>query len=158
MKLIGSVLVILSGFLWGSAKSQELRNRERLLTQWQRLIQSLKTGISYSARPLAELLRSSDSPFCKLAVQHPDFLRDPPQALAQAGASLLNRAGDKALYREFAEGLGASDAPGQLRHLDLYAGLVSEALKEAREERDKRGRLYQCLGLFGGLTICLLLL
>jgi len=158
MKLLGSLLLIASGLLWGCAKSRELLRRERLLTEWQRLMQSFKTGISYSARPLAEMIRGDTSPFCREAVKLPDFSRDPRQALAQAGENLLGRQTDKALYQSFAAGLGASDASGQLRHIDLYAAMVEQALKEAREERDRRGRLYICLGLFGGLTVCLLLL
>ncbi len=158
MKLLGSLLLIASGLLWGCAKSHELLRRERLLAEWQRLMQSFKTGISYSARPLGELIRQDASPFCQEAVKHPDFSRDPPKALSEAGGRLLGRQADRALYQSFAAGLGASDAPGQLRHIDLYAALAEQALREAREERDKRGRLYICLGLFGGLTGCLLLL
>lgn len=158
MKLVGSLLLLISGLLWGGAKARELLRREQLLAEWQRLLQSLKTGISYSARPLGEFIREEDSPFCQAAVMQPDFGRDPPGALARAGEGLLSKPSDRALYESFARGLGASDAPGQLRHIDLYAARVEEALREAREERDKRGRLYVCLGLFGGLTVCLLLL
>lgn len=158
MKLVGSLLLIASGLLWGWARSQELLRRQRLLGEWQRLLQSLRTGISYSARPLGELIRGDPSPFCQEAQKRPCFARDPRQALAQAGETLLARPSDRALYKSFAAGLGASDSAGQLRHLDLYAALVEQALKEAREEREKRGRLCICLGLFGGLTLCLLLL
>lgn len=157
MKLLGGLLLVASGLLWGWGKSQELRRREALLCDWQRLLQSLKTGISYSARPLGELIRAADSLFCREAARQPDFAHDPRQALSQAGESLLGRQEDRELYRGFAAGLGASDVPGQLRHIDLYAAMVDQALAGAREERDKRGRLYICLGLFGGLTACLLL-
>lgn len=158
MKLLGSVFLLLSGVLWGLSKARELWRRERLLGQWQRLIEALKTGISFGSRPLGDFIREDGSPFCREAASSPLFSQNPPHALSQAGERLFSRQGDKALYRDFAQGLGASDAAGQLRHLDLYASLVGQALEEAREERDKRSRLYICLGLFGGLTLCLLLL
>ena len=155
MKLLGSVFLLLGGLLWGFSKARELWQRERLLGQWQRLIESLKTGVSFAARPLGDLIREDGSPFCREAAASPLFSQNPQQALLQAGNRLLPRQGDKALYQGFAQGLGASDAAGQLRHLELYASLVGQALLEAREERS---RLYICLGLFGGLTLCLLLL
>lgn len=158
MKLLGSVFLLLGGLLWGFSKARELWQRERLLGQWQRLIESLKTGVSFAARPLGDLIREDGSPFCREAAASPLFSQNPQQALLQAGKRLLPRQGDKALYQGFAQGLGTSDAAGQLRHLELYASLVGQALLEAREERDKRSRLYICLGLFGGLTLCLLLL
>lgn len=158
MKLLGSLLLILSGFLWGWAKSRELCRRERMLGEWQRLLKSLQTGICCWARPLGELLVRENSPFCRAAAALPCFAQDPRAALAQAGEGLLSCPGDRALYKGFVEGLGVSDAQGQLRHLELYANLVGQALEEARAQRDKQGRLYVCLGLFGGLTVCLLLL
>ena len=158
MKLLGSAFLLLGGLLWGFSKARELWQRERLLGQWQRLIESLKTGVSFAARPLGDLIREDGSPFCREAAASPLFSQNPQQALLQAGNRLLPRQGDKALYQGFAQGLGASDAAGQLRHLELYASLVGQGLLEVREERDKRSRLYICLGLFGGLTLCLLLL
>ena len=158
MKLLGSVFLLLGGLLWGFSKARELWQRERLLGQWQRLIESLITGVSFAARPLGDLIREDGSPFCREAAASPLFSQNPQQALLQAGNRLLPRQGDKALYQGFAQGLGASDAAGQLRHLELYASLVGQALLAVREERDKRSRLYICLGLFGGLTLCLLLL
>ncbi len=157
IKLAGSLLLMTSGLLWGLGRSWELLRRERLLTEWQQLIEHLKTGISYCQRPLGELIGGEDSPFCREALKDPAFHRDPPGALGRAGQRILSHPGDKALYKGFTEGLGKSDAPGQLRHLELYAALVAEARRDAREQRDKRGRLDICLGLFGGLTVCLLL-
>lgn len=158
MKLAGSILLILSGFLWGWAKAGELRRRERLLMEWQSFLQALKTGIRYSARPLGELIRKESASFCREAANGPDFAYDPRQALARAGEALFTHPADRGLFREFTLGLGASDAEGQLRHIGLYEARVEQALQEARAEREKRGRLMICLGLFGGLTACLVLL
>ena len=158
VKVLGSLLLLLSGLLWGAAKSRELWRRERLLREWQRLLQNLQTSVRCWARPLGELVEKEDSPFCRAAVERPCFSQDPRAALAQAGEELLTRTSDRALYQGFVAGLGVSDVQGQLQHMGLYAGLVEQALGEAREERGKLGRLYVCLGLFGGLTVCLLLL
>ena len=99
MKVLGSLLLLLSGLLWGAAKSRELWRRERLLREWQRLLQNLQTSIRCWARPLGELVEKEDSPFCRAAVGRPCFSQDPRAALAQAGEELLTRTSDRALYQ-----------------------------------------------------------
>ena len=91
VKVLGSLLLLLSGLLWGVAKSRELWRRERLLREWQRLLQNLQTSIRCWARPLGKLVEKEDSPFCRAAVERPCFSQDPRAALAQAGEELLTR-------------------------------------------------------------------
>ena len=122
-------------------------------------IQGLKTGISYSARPLTELIAENrDSQFCRLAAESDAFLFDPLAALAAAGDSLLKEQQDKDLYGGFVRGLGASDTQGQLEHISLYASLLENNLAQAREAHERKSRLYISLGLFSGLTLCIVML
>ena len=66
-------------------------------------------------------------------------------------------AGDIGLLQGFGEGFGASDTEGQLSHCTLYSELISESLKNAREEKKRKSKLYQTLGVFSGMTAALLL-
>lgn len=151
--------MILSGLCLGLWKADELRRREAALLDWKRMLQALRTGVSFSARPLEELvLGDRDNPFCRLAAEEPGFSRDPGAALERAGERLLREPADLDLYRGFARGLGESGAQGQLEHLALYASLLEANLGEAREAKEKRSRLYVCLGLFGAAALCLVLL
>lgn len=158
MRLIGSVLLISAGAIWGLGRSWELRERVSLLTELEVLIQWLKTEIAYSARPLPELIRASESPFCRRAAERPDFPEDPCGALARAGAVLLRSEGDRELLRDFAGGLGASDTDGQLGHLQLCMARTRQHLSEAREAQRERSRLYTGLGVLLGLGAWVLLL
>lgn len=65
---------------------------------------------------------------------------------------------DMELYRRFVRKLGDSDIESQLEHMSLYAGLLESNLDQAGEAKEKKSRLYMCLGLFGGITLCLVLL
>ena len=151
MQLIGSLLLISAGAVWGVGRSLELRERVSLLTQLEVLLQWLMTEIPYSARPLPELIRASDSPFCRAAVKEPGFCTDPCGALAEAGAKLLHDEKDRELFRDFAAGLGASGTDGQLGHLRLCMARSRQHLTEAREACHERSRLYIGLGVLFGL-------
>ena len=99
-----------------------------------------------------------DSRFCREAAGDPGFSADPCKALGEAGKRLLQKPGDRELYLGFVQGLGASGVEGQLEHLELYAALVGPLLHRAREDRERRSRLYVALGAFGGMALCLALL
>lgn len=142
--------------LWAAGK---LKRREAVLLDLKQMIQNFRTGVSYSARPLAELVEADrDSPFCRLAAGEPTLSLDPRSALESAGERLLDCPEDAELYRGLIRGLGESDTQGQLEHLDLYSALLEDNLARAKTDREKKSRLYVCLGLFGGITLCLVLL
>lgn len=64
---------------------------------------------------------------------------------------------DLDLLRGFGAGFGTSDTEGQLAHFSLYAGLAEEALEGAKQDRNRKSRLYLMLGSFGGILTALLL-
>ncbi len=155
---MGMLLVLLSGLCLGLSRASELKRREKLLIDLKRMIQALRTGIEFSARPLEELINGLEEfPFCRLARKESMFLAEPKAALEQAGEKLLKTPEDLELYRGFVRGLGESGLQGQLEHIDLYAALLERNLARADEERERKTRLYVCLGLFGGAVLCLVL-
>lgn len=156
MKLLGGILLVLSGLCWGLGEAGRLSRRVRLLTEFQQLMQALRTEIAYSSRPLGEMLSGRDCRFCRAAADRPEFGWNPAEALARAGEELLQTPKDRRLFQDFAQGLGSSGSQGQLEHLELHMALAEENLKEAREECREKRRLYIALGLFGGLTVCIL--
>ncbi len=130
-----------------------------LLVDLRLTIQSFRTGINYAARPLGELIAENrDSRFCRLAVREPCFPSRPKAALEEAGKKLLREPADLELYLGFVRGLGSSDVQGQMEHMELYSALLQTSIAQAGAVRESRSRLCVCLGLFGGVTLCLVLL
>ena len=159
VNLLGAVMIVVSGFLLGLSGVRRLTKRERELLELQKLMQRLITGIQFSARPLPEfILENRDLSVCKNAAQEEGMENDPHGALEKVSASLFPEQKDFQLCRGFLTGLGTSDIEGQIEHITLYSALLEENLREARTEREQKGRLYLALGLFGGITICLILL
>lgn len=158
MRLLGGGLLALSGLLWGLDRAERLSRRVERLRELLRFMQFLRTEITYSAYPLGELLARGQDPFCQEAQRQTDFSAYPVAALEQAGKTLLFHKKDEELYLGFLQGLGASDAQGQLEHLALYMALTETSLSEAQEELSQKRRLYLALGAFGGIGACLLIL
>ncbi len=158
MRMLGVMLLVLSGLVWGLGKAGSLGQRVVLLTELLGLMQFLRTGIGCYARPLGELLAAFDSRLCREALALPGFAGHPAGALLQAGEKLFSVEGDRENLRAFTEGLGVSGTQGQLEHLELYMALTEERLKEAKEECSQKRKLYVALGLFAGLTVCIVIL
>ncbi len=57
----------------------------------------------------------------------------------------------------FFDGLGKTDADGQLKHVTLFAERFGKRLEEAREKEIRKGGGCVKLGLLGGIFVCILL-
>ncbi len=65
---------------------------------------------------------------------------------------------DLQLLRDFGSGLGTSDVEGQVSHCELFKASAAEVRQNAKEERQRKGRLSVLLGVLLGLGIDLVLL
>ena len=81
-------------------------------------------------------------------------------ALLQAdGERLIRLAPDRAIsLEELGEVLGRYDGDGQREALAHTRAELSRALEQAREAREKQGRMYQVLGITAGAFLVILLL
>lgn len=143
----------------GLMKAQNLKKREQMLLEIQKLLLRFRTGISFSSKTVSELISENRAnPLCAAAASSGSFIFDPCGALGRAAKEQLQTEKDKKLLSDFAAGLGTSDTEGQLKHIELYAGLLKENIKEAQEDYRNKSKLFTALGLFSGATICLVLI
>lgn len=143
----------------GLIQAQKLKNRKLVLLDLQKTLLLFRTGIQYCAKPLEELIiENPSSGFCLKAAGDFSFPSNPLTALKNAGDDLLTDKTDMKIFCDFIGGLGSSDMENQLNHIDLYDTLVSQHLKEASDDLIKRSKLYVALGLFGGITVSMLIL
>ena len=144
-------------------ESRKLSVRVEKLEAFLRFLSAAKTEVRYSAVPVQQILQRHGEGL--------SFLRDCTadcaggEGFAEAWRRAVgSRAGaegfsarDGELLLLFGDGFGASDTDGQISHLELYSGLFGEALDRAREDRDRKSKLYLTLGIFAGLSAALLL-
>lgn len=154
--------MIAASTLAGYMESHKLSLRVEQLEAFLRFITAARTEIHYTAAPVEEIVRKhGDMPFLKTCAencQNGSSFTESWAAAVESGAKgfgLLEK--DISLLRSFGDGFGASDMDGQLAHCKLFAELTETQLEHAREEKNRKSKLYLMLGIFAGMAVALLL-
>ena len=167
MKWFGVLLVALAGCGLGLYYARRLYRRVTLLEQAVRLVDALEQRMAYSSRPLSALCRElAGSP----AARSWTLLTDTQSGLdkGEVFAAALTAAAerqqtvltpeDRQLLAEFAAGCGRSGLRQQQAHFAAYRERLERCCREAREQVQRRGPVYQMMGVAGGVCLALLLL
>ena len=164
LKLIGSIMLILSGTAVGYMASHRLSMRVAFLNQYIKFMSFCETQIRFSAIPIIEILkRQQDSPyissFIKNCIKKMETNVAFPKAWVEATNEISKDTGltteDINLIKDFGISLGESDIEGQISHCRLNIKLMNDVLDSAIEDKKKKGRIYIMLGLFSGVAIVL---
>ena len=164
-RLAGAVLTLLAGTLLGVQAASALRQRLRLLTDWEAALRVMEAELSFRLPPLPELLDRSAA-----AVRPPVS-----EALCRCGEAL--RRGEPRpfflLWREQIQPqlcreerdvleelggiLGRCAAPEQVQALKNACTRLGDCRERARQELEQKGRLRCVLGTAAGLLTVLVL-
>lgn len=150
---------ILAGYM----ESRKLGARVRELEAFYSFLCLTREEIRYSRLPVERIIEKhgKGQKFLALCTEYCHKGESFPQAWKHGMDDGLLNTGmnrqDIEYIRDFGFGFGASDTEGQLAHCQMYIGFISNALIHAREEKDKKAKLYFMLGLFGGIAAALLL-
>ncbi|AGL02028.1 stage III sporulation protein SpoIIIAB [Desulfoscipio gibsoniae] len=169
-KLIGGLLVVAASGLAGWQVSRSYARRPVELRQFISALQLLETEITYAATPLPEALagvaEQVDVPAASFFRQIAGDLgahRGCSAREAWHGAlecyghrSALGR-GDLSVLRGLGNSIGISDREDQSKHLRLAAEQLKTALAMADAAAAKNVKLWNYMGLLGGLIIVLAL-
>lgn len=144
-------------------ESRKLAVRVEKLEAFLLFLSAAKTEIRYSAMPVDGIVKKHGAglPFLSECARR---CADGEDWVSAWSTAVEEKAGDEGfskkdaeLLRGFGAGFGVSDTAGQMAHCSLYADLTAADLQGAKEERDKKSKLYLMLGVFAGLTAALLL-
>ena len=144
-------------------ESHKLSVRVEKLAAFLQFLSAAKAEIRYSSIPVWSVVEKhgQNLSFLKLCCEKSSGGESWRQAWESSVREEAQSEGfsksDLELLRGFGAGFGASDTEGQLAHFGLYAGLVAEALENAKQDRSRKSRLYLMLGSFGGIVAALLL-
>ena len=163
MKWIGGICVLTAGILWGYLQFRGLHDRVTLWKQSLLFLRRWETVLRYQAIPLHELGKVFSNPstnpeYLNQCIANLDKGLAFPEAWEMAVRSLRLDEREKQVLMGFGEGLGRSDIEGQLAHCRMYLSLWQEHYAEAKEDLEKKGKLFLLLGFSGGASIALLLL
>ncbi len=169
-KLIGGLLVVVASGLAGWQVSRSYAGRPVELRQFISALQLLETEITYAATPLYEALSGVAE---QVGVPAASFFRQVAFELgAHRGYSAREAwhgalevysrrsalgPGDLSILRGLGNNLGMSDREDQSKHLRLAAEQLKTAMAMAEEAATKNVKLWNYMGLLGGLVIVLAL-
>lgn len=167
LKMIGMIMLVISGGLCGCSAASRLSKKARFLEGYMQFIRMVETEIRYSGRYISEIVSEGcgDGPFC-------DFLRNCrenisngvpfPIAWEKAFNSICGQMRipeDTArLIINFGSGLGVSDSEGQISHCKYHYGIIEPYLVRANEDKQVKGKLYSILGTCLGAAAAVILL
>ncbi len=166
LKFIGALFILFSAFQLGLYQSRRLYKTVQCLEQLKGLLTQFLGEVQFGLRPLPQIFeRLGNHPggegFALAA--HQMNLRDGRSAKScfcsaiEASYPLLHSE-DKETLLSLGEGLGACDHHTQCRLIESVICELEARQQTAREFAAKNGKLYQGLGLTGGLFLILLLL
>lgn len=170
LKNAGVFLILLSAAGLGYTKSRELILRERNLRQLLQMIIYLKGSVRCGCASFPEAFKETAG---KLSGVYREFLREISARMKNSQGSTLAE-----IYRRCAEEklkdlrlsgaeqeflfsiggrLGYLDREMQLRQLELCEDEIQRFLEELRKEMPEKKKLYQSLGVLGGIFLAVLL-
>lgn len=147
--------------------ASSLRERAAALETAIRLMDSLYDRLAFLQPPINRLIEAvgGQEPFNRLdyiqhtltAIQKGErFALCWPKALSLTNSGLDKE--DARVVAALSQNLGVTDLEGQLQFISYTRKLLEERLEKARANSQKSGKLYQSLGLLGGLAVVVILL
>ena len=170
LKLLGSVIIVVSCGLAGLLKARTYIRRPNELRCLQSALQILETEISYAASPLAKAFHSV-AVCCEKNVA--SLFRSASRELLSMSGQTAGEAWNKALavfypqtaltqsdlsiLRNFGSTLGISDREDQIKHLRLTQEQLKAETEKAEEEAGRNVKIWNYFGFFGGIVAVLIL-
>ena len=167
--LIGALLLAGGAGALGCSAAAQLSRRVAVLRALLGALEGMEREIAFRLTPMPELLEraaaESPPPVCTLFARCRTLLDElGERSMAELWREALEQVplgldgpGRLAL-EELGEVLGRYDGDGQREALAHTRAELSRALEQAREAREKQGRMYQVLGITAGAFLVILLL
>lgn len=163
LKILGGILLVLSGFSTGWFCSKKLLMRKDFFKRIIRFASNLSTQLRYSTSDIFTLVSLSASisglDFFEISDETgTPFYKVWSERVSEIPAKFGLKNNDRVLLLEFGEQLGKTDVDGQLKHLELYEALFKKQLTDAENEINKKSKLYKTMGFFVGTAAALMII
>ncbi len=170
LKLFGILLIVAAGSGIGFSQSFALTRREKALRQLHRMSVLLKGEIQYGNASLWEAFEGAAG---KMQGEYRDFLKETARRMQSASCRPFEdifrecareKLADAGLSREEEEDLyalgahlGYLDLAMQIKQLELYQWEVQRSIGELQEQMPGKKKIYQSLGIMGGILLAVLI-
>lgn len=171
LKLIGSLIVIISASLIGFSYATIYSQRVKHIRDIQYALNMLESEIIYTATPLIEALYSiaskSSENVAKLFTKMAELLKDKridsvfgafDEAYKQTKSELFFEKEEVDIIASFMQSLGNSDIEGQKKNFNITIKKLEGFEKKADEMKAKNEKLFRYLGVCSGVLIVIILI
>lgn len=134
--------------------SNRLNERAKLLGSYITLLEEAAVRMAYTSSNLAQIFSDNfaEFPFSDQTPFDEQF-----RAMTLQYRDVLKKE-DVRLLDDFTRDLGMSDTASQQKHLRLYIDLLKEHSRQARDDMEKKSKLYRILPLSVGIAVAVLLI
>ncbi|KZE74243.1 stage III sporulation protein AB [Paenibacillus elgii] len=170
LKLLGAMLILLAGTLFGFYQASQLSRRPRQIADLIRMLQRLETEIVYGFTPLPDALRraarADDSPAGALFAAAAEELGKPggrsvqavwEHSVSRGWKTTSMKAAERDILLQLGSTLGLTDRDDQVKHLRLTVSSLQGEADIARDERERYERMWKSLGLLMGALVVILM-
>ena len=163
LKILGGLLLVLSGFSVGWFCSKKLLMRRNFFKKLLSFVSNLSTQLRYSSSDIFTLVSLSASisglDFFEISDETgTPFYKVWSERVSEIPAKFGLKNSDRQLLLEFGEQLGKTDVDGQLKHLELYEALFKKQLTDSENEINRKSKLYKTMGFFVGTAAALMII
>ena len=163
IKIVGGLLIIVSGTFIGIYASERLKEKVSFFEQYIIFLTHVRTTVSYTSANIKELLTVNTSvPLVRPVLRDTLILLERGISLEEAWRGAVDihvkDKEDKKLICYFGDNFGRSDVSGELNKLDLHCEFVKQRLDRLREELKTKQRLYRVIGMFCGVLTAVILI
>ena len=165
LKITGIVLIMMSASLMGYLFSKDYIERINRLEQIQKMLILLKGEISYSNNSVQEALENISEMIEGKVGEFVTKVQEIPLSVAWSlgvdnifdkKSSLKSE--DKNSLKDFGRGLGITDRQTQINNIEKYQSQIQLTIKELKEEKNEKCKLYRMLGITCGAFLGIVLI
>ena len=158
LRVAGACLILSASSLLGVQKSRQFTKRIEQLQELQRIVLLIQGEILYKNAALPEALRSSAGKAGRAdafdGVRFSDLFET--EIKEQLKGTALTKE-DKEEFARFGESLGYLDVEMQKNAMKLYLKELEQKIEYLQKEIPQKRKLYQSLGVMGGIFLLILL-
>lgn len=171
LKIAGGLLVLIASVFWGCMKAAELEKHTMRLVELKRLLVLLQGELRFHRASLAEafgnVAERVEEPFSV-------FLKEMSEKMEaktfgsfemiwrETIEKLFRKKGfmkeDEKIFEMLCSSLGYLDLTMQMETLNLTIMQVEEAIDNAKEKQEIRGKLYRTMGITAGAMLVLFII
>lgn len=165
MKIVGIIIILISSSLLGIYFADRLKKRLKELSDIKCMLEQISVLIRYKVLTVYEIIDElKDNDICRRLpfinnfnkIKDESFYNQWCKSIDTSDTSLKDE--DKKVLKSFGSFFGSSDVDGQLADIKVFAENIDNITVKAKEDYEKKSKLYKSLGVVAGAFISIMLM